>query len=579
MNTTSPLKQAREAYGIVVDRDDPMKLGRVRVRVLGIHAALNIADDVIGIRNDELPWYPVLMPATNSSISGKGWSGGGIIPGTKVLMRFTDEFARDGYVAGSLATAPSSLANTTSPNGFQDPSGMYPTRTGVSTNNSTSMDLGAAGTLPVQVRDMNLSIAIQPDGSVAGAAPVDDNPDYSLQNVLKFEEGYRPQAYWDVKGYSIGIGHFIGEMAKSDYEKASRLLSKQIGRELAYHPGALPVITDPEITKLFEEDIQQVVNECNSPRFPRVFAAMKAAGNNKPRQWMLLCMAYQMGTYGLEQFSSTLTLFAQGKWAEGAKQARLSRWATQTPGRAMRVTYCLGTGNLMAYGVNPEKKEGKAVGADIVQRSSANPWDPAPEDDSAVMWEEDEYAGTPDYNYNKVYESESGHMTEIDDTPGNERLRWQHGVSNNYVEWLGSGNRNSKVYGNSKEAIEGNNFLKTGGNKKENVMGNNTLYVVGNNYITVDGNGVLHILGDSSVSVDGNQDVTIRGKSNITIIGDSVVNCQSNADINVEGNATTKVNGDMNTEVAGNYSLKVGGNISETASGNVKIDGSRIDLG
>ena len=53
--------------GVVEDRDDPDKLGRVRVRCVGYHT-----DDVNKIPTADLPWAWVMMPTTTSSMGGLG---------------------------------------------------------------------------------------------------------------------------------------------------------------------------------------------------------------------------------------------------------------------------------------------------------------------------------------------------------------------------------------------------------------------------------------------------------------------------------------------------------------------------
>ena len=49
--------------GVVEDRDDPDKLGRVRVRCVGYHT-----DDVEKIPTADLPWSWVMMPTTTSAM-------------------------------------------------------------------------------------------------------------------------------------------------------------------------------------------------------------------------------------------------------------------------------------------------------------------------------------------------------------------------------------------------------------------------------------------------------------------------------------------------------------------------------
>lgn len=72
-------------FGVVEDRDDPLKLGRVRVRVFGQHDA-----DKTKIPTKTLPWAYILLPATEAAISGVGRSPTGIVPGTHVAGIYLD---------------------------------------------------------------------------------------------------------------------------------------------------------------------------------------------------------------------------------------------------------------------------------------------------------------------------------------------------------------------------------------------------------------------------------------------------------------------------------------------------------
>ena len=71
--------------GIVEDRFDPSFLGRVRVRIYGVHS-----DDKQNIATPDLPWSDVLMPNTGSSLSGLGVSPHGLVEGTTVMGFWRD---------------------------------------------------------------------------------------------------------------------------------------------------------------------------------------------------------------------------------------------------------------------------------------------------------------------------------------------------------------------------------------------------------------------------------------------------------------------------------------------------------
>lgn len=72
--------------GVVEDnKNDPEMLGRVRVRIFGLHNAY--LDEV---PTDKLPWASVLIPGTFGGVSGIGRSPTGIEQGSWVFGMFMD---------------------------------------------------------------------------------------------------------------------------------------------------------------------------------------------------------------------------------------------------------------------------------------------------------------------------------------------------------------------------------------------------------------------------------------------------------------------------------------------------------
>ena len=71
--------------GVVEDRDDPEKRGRVRVRVHGLHDENKALLPVSG-----LPWATVILPAISSSLKQVGISATGLQVGSTVLGFFLD---------------------------------------------------------------------------------------------------------------------------------------------------------------------------------------------------------------------------------------------------------------------------------------------------------------------------------------------------------------------------------------------------------------------------------------------------------------------------------------------------------
>ena len=102
--------------GVVEHRHDPLKVGRLRVRCLGIHTS-----DKNKMAIADLPWASVSLPVTSSGISGIGQSPSFIVEGSWVWGYFRDGsfLMQELVVVGTLPGRPSELGD---PNkGFYDP--------------------------------------------------------------------------------------------------------------------------------------------------------------------------------------------------------------------------------------------------------------------------------------------------------------------------------------------------------------------------------------------------------------------------------------------------------------------------
>ena len=81
-------------YGVVEDRADPLKIGRVRVRVRGYHTA-----DKQFIATPDLPWSHVIMPVTTAGLTPFGQNHS-LVEGADVFGFFRDEEMQEFVVLG-----------------------------------------------------------------------------------------------------------------------------------------------------------------------------------------------------------------------------------------------------------------------------------------------------------------------------------------------------------------------------------------------------------------------------------------------------------------------------------------------
>lgn len=113
-------------------------------------------------------------------------------------------------------------------------------------------------------------------------------------------------------------------------------------------------------------------------------------------------------------------------------------------------------------------------------------------------WSEPESSYAAQYPFNKVFESEAGHVIEIDSTEGAERYRiWNPDGS--YIEQRADGTTVRKST-NDEYVIVGND---------QNV------HVIGQYNITVNGNANVYVMGDANTKIDGNENKQIEGTVNI----------------------------------------------------------------
>ena len=105
--------------GVVEDRDDPERLGRVRVRCLGYHT-----ENKTLIETEDLPWANVMGPTDTPSMNGLGHTPPFIVEGSWVLGFFRDEEFQQPIVLGTLPGFNTEERDVTK--GFNDPNGVYP---------------------------------------------------------------------------------------------------------------------------------------------------------------------------------------------------------------------------------------------------------------------------------------------------------------------------------------------------------------------------------------------------------------------------------------------------------------------
>jgi hypothetical protein len=157
----------------------------------------------------------------------------------------------------------------------------------------------------------------------------------------------------------------------------------------------------------------------------------------------------------------------------------------------------------------------------------------------------------PEYPYNQIQQSESGHSIELDDTPSKERVRIQH-RSGTFTEMQPNGDEVHKIYGDGYEIILGG--------KNVQINGQCNISIAGACVVNITGDSIMNIDGNVTQKIGGNVNQTIGGSTTIT--SDGEIDIASSSDINLMSE-NVNISGKLN--VTGSISTKQ----SMTAVGNI----------
>ena len=135
-----------------------------------------------------------------------------------------------------------------------------------------------------------------------------------LREEIAADEGRRNEVYLCSESKrTVGIGHLI---TADDPE-----WPMEVGDS----------ITDERIDEMFDTDIAVTIDDCQL-----IFDDFSFMPEEAQRVFANMC--FQLGRPRLSKFKRSIKLANEGKWLECSKEILDSRWAKQTPNRAMRLS-------------------------------------------------------------------------------------------------------------------------------------------------------------------------------------------------------------------------------------------------
>ena len=443
--------------GVVEDVNDPEKLGRVRIRIIGYHEEF--------VQTEELPWASPIMPMNSASAGGIGISPTGVIEGSWCLGFFRDgEYAQDPIIWGTVPGKQVSPDGNRSGRGSQVP-GALKVLSGASSPDSVS-----EGTAGYAQGD---TTATPEQLSNAGSA--------ELTDFLKQQEGFSAKSFWDHKQESIGYGtkaNFKGEVI--DEAEATRRLEVNIAKfragviarknkygydwndrqvdaltSFAYNLGPGSIDT---LTANGTRDNATIAN--------KMLQYNKASGKVLPglarRRQQEVAMFNSGGTDGNVPPAALSPETSTDQLVQRETASERNRTSTTTTSQAA-------SSGSSRSGTSGSTGQSRAQLSDLPQHSTQQELDTTEpvENKTPVtsndLFGEPESPAAPQYPYNTATYSRSGHLIEMDDTPGAERLHTYH-RSGSFEEYHPNGDIVERTIGSNFDIVHGDKNIHVKGN-------------------------------------------------------------------------------------------------------------------
>lgn len=616
--------------GCVENRQDPLKIGRCQVRIVGLHT-----DDKTLLPTEDLPWAYPMQPVTSAAVSGIGQSPVGPVPGTWVVIMFRDPDSQQmpimlGTIGGIPQTKAGERAMEDSADGIlpqdggtlTDSSGNpvvdssgNPVKTGTDAASNTAPQ-STAGTPPVVASTTETDIPTTPPPK-SGAGPqasagikaliaacdkVGLTTKYAkcaLLGIAGGESKWTPQkelynynpvrlkqifsnadaatvekySYASKKGMSrqeffsffygptfrgknflgnktdehggiyYGRG-FIQLTGRGNYERYNNLgKSAGLNIDILNNPDSLDADLDTSalIAALYIKDRvkgwQKLMYE------PGFFQAAKnAVGVNSPDIALAKQNYYEYFLNSSTDPVSTdknATSSEANLSAEEIAKAPADKQEAYKEDRSKNSTQIGFTDPSGKYPLRSHMNEADTnrLARGIIEETCFGFKDATRKIDIPIAggktWSQPFSSYNTIYPYNKVFESESGHVMEFDDSPDGERVHLYH-RKGTYLEIDPNGSQLNFIVGDGYQII----------------LRNNNVYVVGSCNLTVGGGANILVQGDAKVEVEGTSDIVLRN--------DATIGVATNLDLVVGQDMNVKVGGQLNIESGAATSIKTG---------------------
>ena len=561
--------------GVVEDRDDPEKLGRCRVRIFGYHT-----DDKSLLPTSDLPWATPVQPITSASISGIGGTPVGVVPGAWVAGWFLDgKNAQQPVIFGTIPGKPE-VKKEAKQKKKQDSE-----KVNVLKDNTGKPIYENTGNLIVKS-----AVTTSLRNSFDPLTPIDIDVlfnaianNVSSNNLGKIGDNGELGKYQVTIAALMSLGYLITPIVDEEEDIDKTFIDNPIA-----WTGKNNIKSKKDFlsSALIQEEVMLRLTKTN---YDNLIALSKISENDdKTVVSGFLASAHIFGVAGSNDFErkdvygrQVKEYFTLGVTAAGGDTATVD------------IKYQEEDNYL------PEVNDGAVTNADLAKTEGfTDPNKKYPKYEyqglsdinklavsdkshlsfkvkksqrtekiqlavSSKVWNEPETPYRATYPHNQVFETEAGHVIELDSTPGAERIQVFH-KKGTYIEIDVNGTMVRKVLGDNYEILDRNNFVFVKGAQNLTVEGKTLIYVKDDAAIEVDGDVSIVGHGDAVVRAAKNvavagKNLVLSGKDSVSIISEGPINVQSEKEFNLKSKSGISV------EAGSSLSMKAGINLSMDA--------------
>ena len=491
--------------GVVEDVEDPLKVGRVRVRIFGHHS-----EDKTDIPTDKLPWASPIMPISSASIGGIGTSPTGVTKKSWVMGFFRDGYnAQDPIVWGTVPGRKNDGNEGQNNNGRGK--NVPPTLQNYSAAKAAGQSTSGLG-------------VIEDDSSIKPLSNSQRNSAVStdLKSFIKKKEGFSATSYSDHKQHSIGYGtkaKFAGEVI--DKAEADKRLDANIA---IFRAGVLKRKEkygydwdDKQVDALTSfayngglgwiDQVTDNGNRDNETIANKMLLYNKASG--KTLDALVTRRQEESAMFSTGGSSDGTTAPNNEAVSPTSRTDQIQQRennSTNTPqGQNAQQAYAGNSSPTPSTSGANSTNNSSSSKSDLPERSTTQEEPQTEEHESKEDLTENAkfkepkspYAAT--YPNNTVTKSRTGHMIEIDDTPGAERLHTYHRTGS-FEEYHPDGSKVNKTMKDVYDIVHGD--------KKVHVKGNLTIVVDGNYNVVVGKKSTTGIAKELDVKAGG--EITLK---------------------------------------------------------------------